>query len=258
MRIKSNIEARQTFPPGPTVNYHNQAVARILKFKRGVGVDSGICGCNHSQTLADRSQQVRLKEKNDALGYAAAVIERASRPTEKLDPPVGQPVSKLARSDGKLDKHLWGQAARLFDPPHNNLEHVVAYIQKFAADLLNAEDVQVKLTASLDLEQIQLTKEQCHQLVLIFEAALQNIAAYADCSTVSLAISIRDSRLAVEISDDGSGLIGKLLCKPAILRGQGRGLRDVQMRMAKLGGAFEIASAPGQGTRLTLKFPLHV
>src|SRR5439155_697243 len=36
----------------------------------------------------------------------------------------------------------------------------------------------------------------------------------------------------------------------------GNGLRNLQARAAALGGSLEIDSAPGEGTRLTLRFPL--
>jgi len=35
MKIKSNVRAGETFPPGPTAN-HNQTIARGLKVKSGV------------------------------------------------------------------------------------------------------------------------------------------------------------------------------------------------------------------------------
>ncbi len=255
MRTESNVKAGQTFPPRPMVTNHNRVLARTLKAKSAVSFDISVCGCNHTQTLANRPKEMRLKEIDDALSKAAAIIERASRPTEELDPH----ISQLARASfrDRSNQHLWSYTARSFDLLHNNLENVIARFRQLAADLFQAQDIQMQLSVPPDLERINLTAEQCHHLILILEEALQNIAAHAYCSTVSIAFSIEGRRLEVKIHDNGSGLIGKLLCKPAILRRRGGGLRDVQVRVAELGWALEIASAPGWGTGLTLKLPLQ-
>ena len=256
MRIELNVKGKQTFLSGLIVTKHKQALTCALKVKRGGGFDRAVYGCNHTQTLADRSEEVRLKEINEAIAYEAARIERASRPTEEFDLQIGRLVNEF--SQGRPDKHLWSPAARSFDPPHNNLEKVVVYIRQVAAELFQARDVRVEFNAPPDSEQINLTTEQCQHLVLILEEALQNIAAHAHCTTVYLAASVKGRRLEVKIHDDGSSLIGKLLSQPAILRQKGGGLRDMQMQVAKLGWALEIATAPGWGTRLTLMLPLHI
>ncbi len=130
-------------------------------------------------------------------------------------------------------------------------------VQQFGADLLTPQDVKLEVTAPPDLDRVKLTTEQCHHLVLIFKEALRNIAVHAHCSTACLAVSIADQRLEIEIHDDGSSLIGKLLCKPATFRRSGGGLRDAQMRAVSMGGVLEITSALGWGTRLRLTIPLN-
>jgi signal transduction histidine kinase len=63
------------------------------------------------------------------------------------------------------------------------------------------------------------------------------ISAHLDDATLYL--SIRDDGLGGADASRGSGLIG---------------LRD---RVEALGGTFDLASAPGSGTRLTVEIPLH-
>jgi signal transduction histidine kinase len=91
---------------------------------------------------------------------------------------------------------------------------------------------------------------------LIFKEALNNIARHAHCATVALNISVTRRRLLAELRDDGRGLAGDPQHEGSVNGRGGNGLGNMQARAAELGGALEIASTPGRGTRLTLTIPL--
>jgi signal transduction histidine kinase len=76
--------------------------------------------------------------------------------------------------------------------------------------------------------------------------ALANVQKHAGASRVVLSAISDDSRLLVEIVDDGAG--------GAVPTGDGlRGLMD---RVASLDGTLEVDSPAGQGTRVRARFPL--
>jgi signal transduction histidine kinase len=79
--------------------------------------------------------------------------------------------------------------------------------------------------------------------------ALTNIAKYAHATRIRIRIRITsdDTRLHVEIADDGIGG-----ADPA----HGSGLRGLADRVEALGGRLEIDSPAGQGTKLTAQLPL--
>jgi signal transduction histidine kinase len=77
--------------------------------------------------------------------------------------------------------------------------------------------------------------------------ALANVAKHAAASRVAVSVTARDGRVGVEIEDDGVG--GADL-------GRGSGLRGLADRVETVGGTLQVASVPGQGTRLAAEIPL--
>ncbi len=96
-----------------------------------------------------------------------------------------------------------------------------------------------------------LTPAQASALFHIAQETLANVAKHAHASAVTIKL-YRDSRyLCLSIVDNGRGY------DPArIARYEGHGLRNMEARAQVLGGKFNIASAPGQGTRVTVSVPL--
>jgi signal transduction histidine kinase len=79
--------------------------------------------------------------------------------------------------------------------------------------------------------------------------AIQNAAKHAGAGakvTVTLARSSRSIEFTV--SDDGAGM-------PADMRGNGMGITGMRDRIEAVGGHFECASAPGQGTSIRGTIP---
>ena len=74
--------------------------------------------------------------------------------------------------------------------------------------------------------------------------ALQNVAKYAEAARATVRLSNGAGELRFEVSDDGSGF------DPAVVP-RGSGLQNMADRLAALGGALEVRSAPGAGTRVS-------
>jgi signal transduction histidine kinase len=77
--------------------------------------------------------------------------------------------------------------------------------------------------------------------------ALANIAKHASASRVSVSVTTGDGRVRVAVEDDGLGG-----ADPA----RGTGLRGLADRVEALGGALQIESPAGKGTRLAAEIPL--
>jgi len=79
------------------------------------------------------------------------------------------------------------------------------------------------------------------------QEALANVRRHASASAVVLRVSRVGDVVAVHVEDDGVGF------DPASSAGVGlAGIRD---RAEQVGGAVDVASAPGQGTRVTVRVP---
>jgi len=91
------------------------------------------------------------------------------------------------------------------------------------------------------------------QLLRIIQEALTNVRKHARARSVEVRIAVRDSRAEATVQDDGAGF------DPALLQTAGSqnfGLRVMRERAEEVGGAVEVHSAPGEGTRVVILVPL--
>jgi two-component system NarL family sensor kinase len=89
----------------------------------------------------------------------------------------------------------------------------------------------------------------------VAQEALTNIAKHAGASRIGLALSFEGGAVCMQVSDDGRGFdVAALSQDPR----RGIGLRNMRERLASLGGACDIESASGRGTRVTARLRLAV
>ena len=86
----------------------------------------------------------------------------------------------------------------------------------------------------------------------IVREAVSNAIRHAHCGRVTVELDSPPQGLLVRVKDDGAGF------DPRTPAGEGhRGLRNMRRRAAAIGGRLDVASAPGQGTVVTLSVPLR-
>lgn len=87
-------------------------------------------------------------------------------------------------------------------------------------------------------------------LFRITQEALTNVVKHADAHSVRIRLARRERSVLLRVEDDGRGFAR------AQIRGDGLGLAGMRDRITSLEGVFDIESAPGVGTRLTVEIPL--
>jgi signal transduction histidine kinase len=80
--------------------------------------------------------------------------------------------------------------------------------------------------------------------------ALQNVAKYADASSVTVTLAQTNGNLAFEVRDDGHGF-------DATATSYGTGLQGIADRLAALGGEFHVESRPGSGAIVSGRVPVE-
>lgn len=90
------------------------------------------------------------------------------------------------------------------------------------------------------------------ELLLVVQEALLNALYHAKPRRIDVALTASGDELSVRVGDDGVGFeVGR---RPGLESGH-FGMQGMQERVARLGGSWQVASAPGAGTTVTVRVP---
>jgi signal transduction histidine kinase len=120
-------------------------------------------------------------------------------------------------------------------------------VREFRANTLVEADLRIEPEA-LD----RLGREAAAALLHIVQEALANAGKHAKPSRVWVSVKQDDGRVALHVIDNGAGF--DLQREHATL---GHGLQNMSERARQVGGDFEIASSPGEGTTITVWLPAN-
>ena len=112
-----------------------------------------------------------------------------------------------------------------------------------------------KFAAELDKIDGLLAPEMEINLFRIVQEGLNNITRHAGAAQVILEVKREDPGLRVSLFDDGRGFDAEKLRDGAGAR-RGLGLASMNERVKYLTGSLDLQSAPGRGTRVTVRVPL--
>jgi signal transduction histidine kinase len=122
---------------------------------------------------------------------------------------------------------------------------VTRHVQEFARLHKVAEDTRIE---GLDADSLlPLLQNTVYRLL---QEALTNVAKHAGARRVSVRLVRDDTTVELRVGDDGVGF------EPGANH-RGLGLQGMRERVALLGGAVQLESAPGKGTMLTARFPVR-
>jgi signal transduction histidine kinase len=114
------------------------------------------------------------------------------------------------------------------------------------------EPLGIDLTFAVKGQERRLKPEIETTLFRIGQEAISNIARHAEANSVSIAIEFTESRIRLEVEDNGQGFNFSESPNGSF------GLLGMKERATLLDGTFAIDSQPGNGTRLAVTIPLAV
>ncbi len=128
-------------------------------------------------------------------------------------------------------------------------EHGLVKALRDHISTLNARDVQITLNVAGDDRNV---KQQAAGFYRIAQEAIANALRHAEAHHIIVNLNLQPHELELQVCDDGLGF------DPASLERGGRhlGLTSMAERAAELGGSFDLATQPGNGTTLTVKVRL--
>ena len=221
--------------------------------------------------------RIRLKEETDRLNLKAqemAALEERNRLARELHDSVSQALYGIALGTRTAQTLLDRDPAALREPldyvlslAEAGLSEMRALIFELRPEMLENEGLTVALksqAASLQARHgLDVRLELCVEpdialaakeaLYRIAREALHNIVKHARAHHVTLRMACcdDDGGVALEIADDGAGF------DPGDSFPGHLGLRSMRERAARLGGTFQVESAPGQGTRIAVSVPTN-
>jgi signal transduction histidine kinase len=111
-------------------------------------------------------------------------------------------------------------------------------------------DVWLRMDGGWEPERVSLLAQA--QLLRIAQEALANARKHAAACAVHVALELETERLTLSIADDGRGFDAEEAAK---IEGH-FGLKTMRERAESIGARFELATAPGAGSRVTVELPL--
>ncbi|WP_043660391.1 sensor histidine kinase [Nocardia thailandica] len=93
-------------------------------------------------------------------------------------------------------------------------------------------------------------------LLRIAQGALANVREHAAAAHATLTLTYLGDQVLLDVADDGRGFDPALVGPPSA--DHGHGLPAARARVRQLGGTLTLESAPGEGTVLSVAFPLEV
>jgi signal transduction histidine kinase len=211
-----------------------------------------------AQIAREKLEQVRASR---ARIIEAGLAERRSLERDLHDGVQQHLLSLTARLTAAMTRTTDPEATAAFGQARDGLREVLAELRDLAHGIHPAVLSQGGLAAALEEVAERLPLPVCvtappSRLGATVEAtayfvaceALTNVVKHAKADSATVTIRINESRLDMEITDDGIGGI-------APGGAGGRGLANICDRVGALDGEVSVESPPGQGTRLVVTIP---
>ena len=145
-----------------------------------------------------------------------------------------------------LDVIVWA-----IDPKDNSLESVADYLGDFAGEYLSHSGIACRFDIPVALPSIVLEGRLRHGLLLAVKETLNNVERHAGATEVEFRMTCAEDQLQIIISDNGKGF-------DTAKNYGGNGLKNLPLRLSKIGGRYSIESAIGKGTTVTIGLRLSL
>ncbi len=211
-----------------------------------------------AQIAREKLEQVRASR---ARIIEAGLAERRSLERDLHDGVQQHLLSLTARLTAAMTRTTDPEATAAFGQARDGLREVLAELRDLAHGIHPAVLSQGGLAAALEEVAERLPLPVCvtappSRLGATVEAtayfvaceALANVVKHAKADSATVTIRITESRLDMEIADDGIGGV-------APGGAGGRGLANICDRVGALDGEVSVESPPGRGTRLAVTIP---
>ena len=136
----------------------------------------------------------------------------------------------------------------LSDAAYQKFHNFIISIRDLVQSVSEASQIEAEFTYDHDTTWDELSGEIKINLYRVVQEGLQNCVKYSKAKVIKLNFGADDSELRITLEDDGVGFDSRKVKK-------GIGHKNINSRMGKIGGSWEVISAPGKGTKLNINVP---
>ena len=229
--------------------------------------------------VRERTDQLvqRDQERDLLLGKViSAQEEERRRIARDLHDQIGQSLTGLVMQIGGLEssladdqRTLKSQLAELGESAGVAVEEVRRMMSDLRPSILDDMGLEsavswlaersleregIAIDLDINLVKAELSPELETSVFRVFQEAVNNVTKHAQASRVEIALSNDNEVLLGSIVDDGVGFDSSEI-EPGHDGGWAVGLLGMSERISLLGGALEIESSPGDGTRIRFTIP---
>ena len=207
---------------------------------------------SHLQNIREEERTAIAREIHDELGQQLTGLKMDIFWLSNKIAPAGEPVQRKIGDifeliDGIIDS-VRRIAAELRPSTLDNLGLVEA-MEWQSTEFANRTGLPIQFRSAI--QDLTIPPDMATGLFRIYQEALTNITRHADAATVSASLELEIDWLILKIRDDGRGFdMGKGRSKKTW------GLLGMKERALMMGGKYEIASQPMEGTCIMVSVPL--
>ena len=200
-------------------------------------------------------ERLRMRIASDLHDDLGSSLSEISILSEVVRTHLGNPEAHIAdplSRIGTLSRESVDSMSDLvwaIDPLRDTPVHLLQRMRRVANELLRAAGVQLLFDSSGEASP-RLNADLRRHVFLIFKEILNNIVRHANATTVHVEVNFAPQHLHLTVTDDGRGF-------RVAGAAEGQGLRSMQRRASSLGGALDVTSSAGTGTRVSLTLPLR-
>lgn len=224
---------------------------RIYSLAAGFTIILIAAGIAFRKIRQKQLQKMRNKiadDLHDDIGSTLSSISIISELAKKRSPEALPFLTTIGESTHSLQENM-SDIVWAVNPVNDYLENVLARMNSFAAEILEAKNIELDLSCSETLSPVRLNMTQRKNLYLFFKEAINNVAKHSEATAVSVSIDKRDHHIKMQISDNGKGFdTGRIIA--------GNGMTTLKKRGEELNGKVDIESIIGKGTVVRLSFKI--
>jgi signal transduction histidine kinase/DNA-binding NarL/FixJ family response regulator len=224
-------------------------VMRLFSDQAAVAIENAQLYRQVGQLAANEERQRLARELHDSVTHDLYSITLYAEAATRLlaSGKTGAVAGQLQEVRATGQEALRQMRLLIFElrPPVLEQEGLVAALRARLGAVEARAGIQTELRVSGERRLPPALEEAAYR---VLQETLNNVVKHARATRVTLDLQFDDETLRAEVRDDGVGF------DPAAARqGGGLGLEGIEERLQRMGGSFEIESAPGQGTKVRVQ-----